>query len=139
MLTTFWTALLERTLVSRGEPCSLQPCGAALMLAGSALRAAAVLTLGRSFVTGFRAATDRPLVQHRIYSWIRHPSETGNLSIVVGACLLLESRLAPAFLLALVPIILRRIGREDQSLAYAHGCCFRQYTRRVKRLIPWVY
>jgi protein-S-isoprenylcysteine O-methyltransferase Ste14 len=109
------------------------------MIAGIALRTMAVLTLGRAFVTEFRAALDRPLIQRHIYSWIRHPSETGNLSVVVGACLLLRSALASAFLLALVPIILRRIGWEDRRLAEVHGPCFQLYARRVKRLFPWVY
>jgi protein-S-isoprenylcysteine O-methyltransferase Ste14 len=139
LLATFWTALLERSFSGGRGVAWPQSCGALLMLSGVAIRATAVVILGRAFITEWRADDGRPLVERHIYGWVRHPSEAGNLAVVVGACLLLESRLAVAFLLVLGPTTLLRIDREDRRLAGIHGRRFRRYARRVKRLIPRIY
>ena len=127
---------------SAGRPASTglaQGWGAVLMSAGLALRLAAVLSLGSAFITEWRVEAGQPLVDHHIYAYIRHPSEAGNLCVVLGGCLLLDSRIALAFLAVLGPTTLVRIGREDGLLAKVYGPRFLVYTRRVKRLIPGVY
>ena len=139
LLAAFWTGLLERALAGGQGPAWPQACGALLMLAGTALRAAAVVTLGRAFITEWRVDADQPLIEHRIYARVRHPSETGNLAVLLGACLVLESRLALAFFLLDGPMTLLRIRGEDRRLADVHGSRFRRYARRVKRLVPGIY
>ena len=106
LLAGFWTALLEHVLAGPGMPGWPQAWGVVLMSAGVALRAAAVLSLGRAFITEWRNAAGQPLVDRHIYGWLRHPSEAGNLSVFLGACLLLESRLALVLLVLLGPTTL---------------------------------
>jgi protein-S-isoprenylcysteine O-methyltransferase Ste14 len=140
LVATFWTALLGRATAAGPVPLWSFACGALLMPAGVAARAAAVATLGVAFESGVTFAAGRPLTERGIYSRVRHPSEAGNLAVAFGACLLLGSR--PALLLALtafLPVTLARINREDRGLAAAFGPRFDRYARRVKRLIPGVF
>jgi len=141
LLATFWTALLTRSTASGPAPAWSFAIGGPLMLAGVAIRGAAVLTLGRAFTTEVRIDPSEggPLVEHGVYRWVRHPSEAGNLAFALGASLGLNS---PAALLVVaagvLPLTLWRLRREERCLADAHGPRFQRYARRVKRLIPWV-
>jgi protein-S-isoprenylcysteine O-methyltransferase Ste14 len=142
LLAAFWTGLIERALageVGDGSLGGSQACGALLMFAGVALRAAAVVTLGGCFVTEWRSDPADRLVEDHVYAWVRHPSETGNLAVILGACLLLESRLAGFFVAAFLAATALRIRYEDQRLSAVQGARFDQYARRVSRLIPWLY
>jgi protein-S-isoprenylcysteine O-methyltransferase Ste14 len=145
LLATFWTALLTRSTQSGPAPAWSFAIGGPLLLVGVAVRGAAVWTLGQAFTTevsidaGAGAGEGRRLVEHGVYRWVRHPSETGNLAFALGASLELNS---PAALLVVVagvlPLTLWRLRREERCLAVAHGPRFQSYARRVKRLIPWV-
>lgn len=139
LLASFWAGLLERASRGAGAPGWPQGVGAVFMVTGVAVRAAAILTLGRRFVSEWHASADCPLVEIRIYAWVRHPSETGNLAVVLGTALVLESRLVMISLLALGPITLRRIQEEESRLAHVYGEQFERYAQRVKRLIPGIY
>jgi protein-S-isoprenylcysteine O-methyltransferase Ste14 len=139
LLAAFWAGLLERAHRGAAAPGWPQTMGAGLMASGIAVRAAAILTLGRRFVSEWNPSAGCPLVEDGVYAWVRHPSETGNLAVVVGGALVLESRLVMIWLLALGPITLRRIQGEESLLAHVHGQRFQRYARRVRRLIPGIY
>jgi protein-S-isoprenylcysteine O-methyltransferase Ste14 len=139
LLGTFWIALVERAAAGNLAPWWSLAMGGPLMLAGVAVRAVAVVTLGRGFITEPRVAEGGVLVVRGVYAWVRHPSESGNLAVALGACLLLVS---PVGLLvtatAVMPLTLWRVRQEERLLADAYGPRFRAYARRVKRLIPGV-
>jgi protein-S-isoprenylcysteine O-methyltransferase Ste14 len=143
LLATFWVALLTRSTQSNPAPAWAFAIGGPLLLVGVAVRGAAVWTLGQAFTTEVSidagAGEGRRLVEHGVYRWVRHPSETGNLAFALGASLVLDSP-AALFLVAagVLPLTLWRLRREERCLADAHGPRFQSYARRVKRLIPWV-
>jgi protein-S-isoprenylcysteine O-methyltransferase Ste14 len=143
LLATFWACLLERSRGREGAapPGWPQALGASLMLAGLSLRAAAVRTLGGQFVTELPPAGPSPsLVEHGVYARVRHPSEAGNLAVVLGATLLLESRAGLALALAgVLPVVLGRIRLEDRHLARVFGSEYSRYARRVRGLVPLLY
>ncbi len=62
------------------------------MVAGIALRIAAIVALGEAFVSAHRASIPRT---HGLYRIIRHPSETGQLLLALGAAVMTLSW--PAF------------------------------------------
>ena len=71
---------------------------------------------------------------------VRHPSETGNLGIALGASVLLASPTASAVWLAVfLPLVLRRVREEDRFLESVLSDAFDSYAERVKRLVPFVY
>jgi protein-S-isoprenylcysteine O-methyltransferase Ste14 len=109
------------------------------MLAGVVVRGAAVVTLGRGFVTEPWGVDGGALVERGVYSWVRHPSESGNLAVALGASLLLNSTAGLLLVAAgVVPLTLWRVRREERCLADAHGPRFHSYARRIKQLIPGV-
>jgi len=107
--------------------------GAACMSVGAALRWSAVRSLGPSFVTELR---EGPLVESGPYRWLRHPSETGNIAVALGACLLLGSWRAMAPFGGAFFLICWRVRREDVFMRCIHGRRFERYEARVGGLLP---
>jgi protein-S-isoprenylcysteine O-methyltransferase Ste14 len=141
LLATFWAALLTRSTQTGPASAWSFAVGGPLLLVGVTVRGAAVWTLGPAFTTevAIEANETRRLVEHGIYRWVRHPSETGNLAFALGSSLLLDSPAALLLVMAgVLPLTLWRLRREERCLADAHGPRFHSYARRVKRLIPWV-
>ena len=88
--------------------------GAALAIAGIALRWWAIATLG----SGFLSRLDAPrVVTCGPYRWLRHPSELGLALITFGTALVLASPVALGLGAALLPIALIRCRRENAALA----------------------
>ena len=110
--------------------------GAAMLVAGAAVRCVAVRALGQRFVT---AARPRGALQvSGIYRWVRHPSETGLLAMGAGAALFAEGAISPWIVLAvvLVPSSLLRVRREDRELARVFAGEHRRYVASVGALLP---
>ena len=103
------------------------------------LRVLAIRTLGPGFVTELEVLRETQLIQNGVYRFIRHPSETANLTIVAGACVLLESPAAAALgVIVLLPLICRRVREEDRFLESVFAERFRAYASRTGRLLPLV-
>lgn len=141
ILAVLWIAVGERTCQGSTGFASPGPSalGAALMLGGIALRYAAIRSLGRYFGNRITILPDQSLVRTGIYRWLRHPSETGLLAIVLGTCLLLGSPVAATIgCLVLLPVVLWRIAGEDRQLAAAYAEEFAAYRRDVAGLVPFL-
>lgn len=138
LLAVFWLASLERAISNNTGLDVLSQMWAIVVAAGVMLRAVAVRTLGRHFVTAIATGNGRSLVRRGVYAWLRHPSETGLLLMAFGMSGLLQS--VAGFLAALVMLglILMRIRLEDEQLELAFGAAFRRYRRRVPGLIPLI-
>lgn len=89
--------------------------GSTLIVAGIALRIAAIRALGPRFVSS--CTVDR-VITSGPYRWMRHPSEVGLLAAAAGATLLLESAIAATIAaVVLVPLCAYRCHAEDLRLA----------------------
>jgi protein-S-isoprenylcysteine O-methyltransferase Ste14 len=76
------------------------------------------------------------VVSNGIYRYIRHPIYAGDLLLLFGFELALNSWLVFAIML-LVPVVLRRAVLEEKLLATRlRG--YDSYARRTKRFIPFV-
>jgi protein-S-isoprenylcysteine O-methyltransferase Ste14 len=139
ILLIFWIALVQHAANRADVPPIQVLAGGLLMLAGVAIRWLAIHTLGSHFVTEITVRERQPLVQSGAYRWVRHPSETGLLAVVLGATVVLACPLAMLlWAFGLAPMTLVRLRLEERSLAEAFGPSFEHYARRVKRLIPFV-
>jgi len=139
MLGILWIAQIERVVISPRTSPGFVVTGSALMASGIVLRYLSIRTLGRFFVTEHVAAAGQPLVQSGVFRYLRHPSETGILAIVIGAGFLLQSAVALALAgVVLCPIIVWRVRREDRFLEGVYGDEHRAFTARVGCLIPFV-
>ena len=137
LLTVFWVALAGRVGQTAPVPLWQQGVGAGVMLAGAMLRWFAVARLGPFFLTGIHVAAEQPLVCDGVYRILRHPSETGSLAAAVGACVLLNSRVAViVWAAAILPLVVVRVRWEDRVLQCAFGKPYLDYQSRTGGLLP---
>lgn len=114
--------------------------GVILFVAGLILRWYSILQLGRFFTVDVAIAADHQLVDSGPYRLVRHPSYTGALIAFAGFALSLGNW--AAFLVMLVPIFFAfvfRMNVEERALIAALGPRYLDYSRRTKRLIPFIY
>ncbi|HEV8073999.1 MAG TPA: isoprenylcysteine carboxylmethyltransferase family protein [Opitutaceae bacterium] len=118
----------------------IYPAGFGLFALGLVLRWWAIIHLGRFFTVNVAVATDHRVVDSGPYRYIRHPSYTGGLLAFLGISLCLLNALSIPIIM--IPIFLafrKRIGIEEAVLTTALEPNYREYIRRTKRLIPFVY
>jgi protein-S-isoprenylcysteine O-methyltransferase Ste14 len=114
--------------------------GVVLFAAGLVFRWWAIVTLGRFFTVDVTIEKDHELVERGPFRWVRHPSYAGVLLAFVGFALTLRNW--GAILVILVPIFVafrRRINVEEEALSRALGERYREYMKRTKRLVPFIY
>jgi protein-S-isoprenylcysteine O-methyltransferase Ste14 len=112
--------------------------GIGLIAAGYALRLYAMATLKRAFSFALRVEQDQSVVTMGPYRYVRHPSYTGGLVVLVGLGVLSgETAVIVLLGLGMMVMFLTRIRREESILrhlpAYPEYC-----TRTRSRLIPGI-
>jgi protein-S-isoprenylcysteine O-methyltransferase Ste14 len=114
--------------------------GVAVMWLGLALRAWAIVTLGRSFRTTVEVDADQAVVSSGPYKWVRHPSYTGLLLVLAGFGLAAGSWLSlAAGVLVPLPSIVWRIRVEETELSRVLGDAYANYAAGRARLVPRVW
>jgi protein-S-isoprenylcysteine O-methyltransferase Ste14 len=120
-------------------PSSVFYFGIFIMVLGIVIRQWAIAVLGRFFSRTVAVQEKQTVVENGPYRYVRHPSYTGALIFFVGFGLALQSWGA---ILALVPIFAvvygYRMRVEEQVLISEFGEAYVSYSRRTKRLIPYV-
>jgi protein-S-isoprenylcysteine O-methyltransferase len=114
--------------------------GIVLFVAGLVLRWWSIIKLGRFFTVDVTIAKDHQLIDSGPYRLLRHPSYTGLLMAFLGFALRLGNWAAA--LVLLIPIFaafLYRIKVEEEALRAALADGYAAYSRRSKRLVPFVY
>jgi protein-S-isoprenylcysteine O-methyltransferase Ste14 len=113
--------------------------GILFMYGGIALRLYAVTTLGAYFTTTVATAHEQQVVSKGPYRYIRHPSYTGFLLILVGFGLCYANWLSPLVMVGVALIgFTYRIHVEERLLQEQLGQPYRTYMGRTNRLIPYV-
>lgn len=123
-----------------GSQSWLRPLAFAILIVGLAIRAAAIVTLGRAFSANVAMREGQGLQRNGLYRLVRHPSYLG-LELILLA-LALHARTWACFAVALIPptlAVLYRIHVEETALRLAFGDDYEDYSRSAKRLIPGVY
>jgi protein-S-isoprenylcysteine O-methyltransferase Ste14 len=114
--------------------------GTTVCLAGLLLRFMSVKALGRHFTTSMVVLQEQALETIGVYRHIRHPSYSGLLLILIGLCVLLESRWSTLILIfTAFPLVLVRIGAEERVMSVAFGDRYGRYKGQTKRLLPFVF
>lgn len=113
--------------------------GVAMVVCGTIIRIVARSTLGKQFTHGLKTIENHSLVTSGIYRYIRHPSYTGLLLIHPGTGLLFGSTFGFLIMLLFFPTILYRIRVEEKMLLEEFGEDYLEYTKRTKKLIPFLY
>jgi protein-S-isoprenylcysteine O-methyltransferase len=114
--------------------------GVALVIAGTALRAWAILSLGRYFRRDVTIESGQRIVRRGPYRVLRHPSYAGIFLIFAGFGLAFGSWVgAAAALLIVVAGLLPRIRVEEHALAKAFGVEYADYASSTARVVPHVW
>ncbi|MBA3456909.1 MAG: hypothetical protein H0T42_27720 [Deltaproteobacteria bacterium] len=111
--------LAEHLVRGGGTELPALAVGSSLIVAGIALRIAAIRALGPRFVSS--CTVDR-VITSGPYRWMHHPSEVGLLATAAGAALLLDSAIAATIAaVVLVPLSALRCHAEDLRLTADQG------------------
>lgn len=114
--------------------------GIALMLVGLAFRWYAIRVLGKFFTRDVATRAGQTVVERGPYRLIRHPSYTGGLLMFLGTGIAMTNW---ASLLAVMAGALigygYRVHVEEQALSADLGDAYRDYMRRTRRFVPFVW
>ena len=113
--------------------------GLGLFLIGVYVRVVAQRTLGKYFLTDLRTLQNHRLVKHGIYRYIRHPAYLCTVLFSIGISLIFSSLYGFLLMLALFPSYLYRIRIEESVLLEEFGDEYREYMKKTKRILPFIY
>jgi protein-S-isoprenylcysteine O-methyltransferase Ste14 len=77
------------------------------------------------------------MVTHGLYRFIRHPIYTGDIRLLIGLELALNSWVV-VLMAVLAPIVARQAMREEAMLARTLDG-YAEYCAQTKRFVPWVF
>ncbi len=120
------------------HPFQLRIAGAIFYVLGLLVAVLARLELGRNWsdIESPIVGRDQVVVASGIYRYIRHPIYAGDLALLLGLELCLNSWLALA-VVVLAPMVLRKAVLEERMLAQRLPG-YDMYVARTKRFIPFV-
>jgi protein-S-isoprenylcysteine O-methyltransferase Ste14 len=138
LLGLFAQTMLPDILPLSSDPLSLRIIGTILFTVGLAIALSARIQLGHNWLDIETAAVKntQQVVERGIYSYIRHPIYTGDLLLLLGLELALNSWCVVLVLL-LIPIVLRKAIQEERMLCDSLPG-YAGYVQRTKRFIPFV-
>ncbi|HEY3707220.1 MAG TPA: isoprenylcysteine carboxylmethyltransferase family protein [Terracidiphilus sp.] len=118
----------------------IRPLSLFLLAVGLAVRAIAILTLGRWFTANVVTRPGQTLNRSGLYGVVRHASYLGMEIIFLAFGLHAASW--PALLIGFIPptlAVIYRIRVEEAALAAVFGTEYDQYRRQTSRLVPGLY
>lgn len=130
--------LLPTILPIAADPAPLAWAGTILYTVGLATAIAGRVQLGQQW-SDIEAAGLLPghrLVGEGVYRWIRHPIYAGDLTMLLGFELALNSWLA-LLICALIPVVARQALREERLLSESLPG-YADYRRRTRGFVPFV-
>ncbi len=120
------------------RPWALTGLGLALYVLGLSTAVAGRLRLGRSWTNLEDAppSADRGLVTGGIYGLIRHPIYTGDLLLLVGLELALNSWLVLGAFIPMLIVVRQTLSEERQLRRLLPA--YEDYRRRTKMFLPFI-
>jgi protein-S-isoprenylcysteine O-methyltransferase Ste14 len=114
--------------------------GLPLSLLGIAIWLWGQQTLGQYFSSEVIIYQGHQLVERGPYKFVRHPMYTGGFLMSLGMGLAVQSWIATVVIaIAILLVIGYRISVEEKALISEFGEQYKSYSRRVKRLIPFIF
>lgn len=138
LLGLFVQLFLPDVLPIASDPQRLQIAGVVIFTLGLLIAILARVALGGNWsdIEVGQVKDDHRLVNRGVYRYVRHPIYTGDLAMLVGLELCLNSWLVLAVAILAIPTIARAV-REEKALAKT-VTGYDIYCRQTKRFIPFV-
>ena len=120
------------------NPSTLTAVGVALYTLGLLIAVSARIQLGRNWsdIEKSQLKPGHQLVEHGVYRYVRHPIYTGDLLLLLGLQLALNSWCVLG-VAALAVYVHRRVIREERKLCEVLPQ-YSQYCRRTSRFLPFL-
>ena len=115
-----------------------QMVGAILVAAGGAFFLAGLLRLGSALTPLPYPKENAPLVRSGPFALVRHPIYSGGLIASVGIALMVTGWLTLVYVAALF-VLLDIKSRQEERWLVEKFPDYRDYQRRVRKLVPFVY
>lgn len=114
--------------------------GIVLMVVGIVFRQYAIRVLGKYFTMRIAVQPGQTVVESGPYRWIRHPSYSGALITIFGVALSFANWLSLICVL-LFPFLgySYRVWVEENALVKSLGEPYKDYMKRTKRFIPFIF
>ena len=130
--------LIPDVLPLTSDPGSLRIAGALLFTVGLGVAILGRIQLGDNWLDIENAAVKRnqAVVNTGVYGYVRHPIYAGDLILLTGLELALNSSLVILAIL-LVPVVFRQAVREERILLRQLPG-YNEYCQRTKRFIPFL-
>lgn len=110
------------------------------MVLGLILRTWAVHTLGKFFTMHIAVHNEQKIIRNGPYKYFRHPSYVGAFLTYVGTAFLMHSWYSLIICLIILPIVwIRRIYYEEKLLISQFGDKYLEYSKSVKKVIPFIW
>ena len=114
--------------------------GMALILVAAMLRIWARLHIRGLYTGHVQVRADHRLIQSGPYRFIRHPGYLGYVLIGLGVVISYASWIGLAALLfLLLPGLAYRMRVEERLLTEQFGEEYTNYTKKTRKLIPWIW
>jgi protein-S-isoprenylcysteine O-methyltransferase Ste14 len=129
---------LPDVLPISGEPNAIRAIGVGLFSLGLATAITARIQLGNNWsnIEVGKVLADQAVVDKGLYGYVRHPIYTGDLLLLIGLELALNSWLVMGALV-LCPIVMWKAIKEEKMLL-RELTGYVDYHRRTKRFIPFL-
>jgi protein-S-isoprenylcysteine O-methyltransferase Ste14 len=140
LLAPFLLAFFLRRATLPGERTLWFFLGLAVLVAGSLLRRHCFRVLGRFFTGAVIIQEDHRLIDEGAYRWVRHPSYSAGLLIVLGIGMALDNWPGLAIAVVLTAIAYTyRAHVEEQALLAKLGEPYARFLATRKRFVPYVW
>ena len=137
-LLLFAIAILGITSRATSKPLPIFIFGLVFFVASAICGVSGSLALGRNLTPFPKPSATTQLVQHGIYSLMRHPLYTAVFCAAVGWSLIWQSWPALTVSLCLAVFFDAKARHEERWLRQKFPK-YAGYERRVRRFIPWIY
>lgn len=119
-------------------PATLRGIGAAIFALGLAIAITGRAQLGKNWANleDRQVISGQQLVQAGIYRYIRHPIYSGDMILLIGLELALNSWLVLG-VIVLIVVVFRQATKEEAILARAFAN-YAEYQKHTKRFIPFI-
>jgi protein-S-isoprenylcysteine O-methyltransferase Ste14 len=120
------------------EPAHLKNAGAVIFFMGLSLAIVGRLQLGKNWLDleDAQVRSNQSLVTGGVYAYVRHPIYGGDILLLLGLQLALNSWLVLAVVIPLVIVVRQVLAEEALLLSAFPG--YVSYCARTKRFIPFV-
>ncbi len=113
--------------------------GLGLFAFGMVFRFWAILTIGKQFSPIVGIYKEHALIKNGPYKYVRHPSYSGALLMLLGYGLILRSLIGSIVIVAvMLGIYLYRIMIEERTLSKRFPEGYASYSRDKKKIIPFI-